>query len=267
MEQYNEPHRKISEKNVYLLHLDTPRIILISLAAVGIVIATFLLGMNFAREDGTQVASITGTDPILNKQGDMSLINPEIPEAPMGVDSQDPTAMKDTIVQTPQKDITQDPISPGKVQAAEVITPENISEAHRQASVDKERRHEKAAAAPERQHRDVARNRTKNRTRENRKSERSRVVEVSSPNEPGRSRNRSGFAIQVASYDSRSRASSEVSRLKRQRYDAFIDRTTVNGRPYYRVRIGPIRSHNAAERVLQDIQESHRYSESYMIRQ
>jgi len=175
--------------------------------------------------------------------------------------------MKDATAQAPQKDTAQEVIAPGKGNAPEAITPESMQEPHRTASVEKESRHEKAAAAPEQRHRDIARNRTKSRARESKKSERTRVVEVASHDEPTRSRNRGGFAIQVASFDSRAKASSEVSRLKRQRYDAFIDKSTVSGRPYYRVRIGPLSSHNTAEKVLQEIQESHRYSESFMIRQ
>lgn len=266
MEHFNEPHRKIGEKNVYLLHLDVPRIILISLAGLGIVIATFLLGMNFAKEGDGPGASITGTDPLLNRQSDLSLINPDIPEPPLGVEKQDSAAMKDETDPLAGNDKSHD-IIPGKAIPAETVTADAVKEFQRPGNDEKTAKNDRKPAVSEKKHRDVARNRNKTRPREQRKTERNRVVEVSSKDEHPRERSSGGFAIQVASYDNRSTADAEADRLKRRHYDAFVERTTISGRRYYRVRIGPISSHSAAEQVLQDIQESNRYGESYMIRQ
>ena len=49
MDQFNIPHQKVKEKSVYMLHLDAARIILISAAVIGIIIVSFLLGMNFIK--------------------------------------------------------------------------------------------------------------------------------------------------------------------------------------------------------------------------
>ena len=74
------------------------------------------------------------------------------------------------------------------------------------------------------------------------------------------------YSIQVASYDKRSKAKKEMRALKSMRYDAYVDKSKVNGRNYYRVRIGPISSKREAVGVLNDIQDNERYEDSYLIR-
>ena len=76
-----------------------------------------------------------------------------------------------------------------------------------------------------------------------------------------------GFIIQVASFDNRKKAQDETDSLKKLSYDAYIDRASVNGKDYYRVRIGPIISQKKASSVLNAVQNEDRYRASYMIKE
>jgi hypothetical protein len=62
MEQFDIPHQRIKEKSVYLLHLDAARIILISSAIIGIIIVSFLLGMNFVKGGDVAKTLMTKND-------------------------------------------------------------------------------------------------------------------------------------------------------------------------------------------------------------
>ena len=71
----------------------------------------------------------------------------------------------------------------------------------------------------------------------------------------------------MASFDTLSKAENEKSILKSKRYDAYIDKGLVNGKNYFRVRIGPVSSSKKASELLNEIQGDSRYASSYMVRE
>jgi len=123
---------------------------------------------------------------------------------------------------------------------------------------------EKKSSAPKKSKK-IARSEKPKKTTQKKK----KVVEVSSTHKkPVHKAIPSGqYVIQVASFDTSSKASSEVGRLKRLRFDAFIDRAKVSGKTYYRVRIGPIPSKTRAISMLNNIQDMERYRTSYMVQE
>lgn len=269
MEQFNEPHRRVREKNVYLLHLDTARIVLISFAIIGVIVASFLLGMNFMKTGEPHGTPIAGND-ILSKQGnDMALVNPDLPDLPVtdeGIDS-DKNKSSETAVKKEQDEKAQGQVSQKTANPAEIMTSENINEMihapknNTKTAAD----HGKTAVSQKNEAKSHVNAKRNDGSRDNRRKEKNRVVEVSSETDKEHHRGAKIFSIQIASYDTKSRAMSEVERLKDMNIDAHIDKKKINGRSYYRVRVGPIQSHSRAEKLLEEIHETHRYGESFMV--
>ena len=75
------------------------------------------------------------------------------------------------------------------------------------------------------------------------------------------------FAVQVASFDSLAKAKSEVTYLKSLHFDAYIDKTNVDGQMYFRVKIGRLANKAAAADLLEKVQEESRYSESFIVKE
>ncbi|MGL4331794.1 MAG: SPOR domain-containing protein, partial [Bacteroidales bacterium] len=98
------------------------------------------------------------------------------------------------------------------------------------------------------------------------KKKKGSVVEVSSGVESVK-RSRNGFMLQVASYDKMDVARKESEKLKAMDYDAFVDKTAIKGKTFYRVRIGPIAAKGKALEMLDEIQTNDRYSESYVTKE
>ncbi len=67
MEHFDErtPNRT-REKNVYLLHLDAPRIIIISCVLIGVLIISFLCGMNYSTDDRQDNRSLARNEMLFN---------------------------------------------------------------------------------------------------------------------------------------------------------------------------------------------------------
>ena len=80
-------------------------------------------------------------------------------------------------------------------------------------------------------------------------------------------KNQGSYSIQVASYDNISRAERERTLLKSKKYDAYIDKGFVNGKNYFRLRVGPVSSSKEAYSLLSDLQNDSRYAESYIVTQ
>jgi cell division septation protein DedD len=76
---------------------------------------------------------------------------------------------------------------------------------------------------------------------------------------------KAGFAIQIASYDKRSKAINEIENLRN--YHAYIDDTSIDGKQFFRVRIGTFSSKEKAAETLNELQGNSRYSESYIVKQ
>jgi len=63
MENFDFNEKPVAkEKNVFLLHLDIPRIILICAVLIGIVVTTFLLGMNFSENKVVSNTALVSPD-------------------------------------------------------------------------------------------------------------------------------------------------------------------------------------------------------------
>jgi hypothetical protein len=61
----------VREKNMYLLHLDTTRIIILSAILVAVVAVSFLLGMNFTGDDTAKTASSDNNELMLDSAADL----------------------------------------------------------------------------------------------------------------------------------------------------------------------------------------------------
>jgi cell division septation protein DedD len=271
MEQFHEPHNRIREKNMYLLHLDTPRIILVALAVIGVVIASFLLGMNFSKGDGTSLASVSDNDTLLKGLSDLSPSNPEIPDAAITDDKADKSSEKeiaagDLINKTGNLDKTAPPDLLTGDNLHDIIQP---SKETAKTEVDKTPSHDKISDSGPKSPKHVSPSKSKHGSghKDTKHGAKHKVVEVSSDESDSHVKIRKGFAIQVASFDSKAKANSEVSKLKGMNYDAYIDKITIQGKRYFRVRIGPIQKYNKAEKILQELQDTDRYGESFLIRQ
>jgi len=267
-----EQQKPVKEKSVYLLHLDAPRIIIICSVVIGIVIVTFLLGMNLSGDKSTSsIASRENTllppgleDGSFNSQtGESSLLdsssNPLILDQDkenmlMPGDEKDSTGMDQKAKGKSIADSGEDTEDTEDILNREVIehvVPPKKREPVKQTKTQKKTTRVTRSEKPEKT------------------AKKKKVVEVSNSHKKPTHKviPRGQYVIQVASFDTTSKASNEVGRLKRLRFDAFIDRARVNGKTFYRVRIGPIPSKTRAISMLQNIQDMQRYRTSYMVQE
>ncbi len=266
MEQFNIPHQKIREKSVYLVHLDAARIAVLSAAVIGIIIASFLLGMNFVRGGEGGKNQITKGD-VFDATRELDLLKGNIPGQPDMEElsrSADDKLLSLDRLDLPATDAKEEktPEEPANLLTRENIAPpvhsERTVEKKSTVSVKKKSRVKDASYSAGSRQKRAPEKKTA------RKSGSSRVVAVS-----GNAKKPKGdglFTVQVASYDTLDRASYEVGALKRMQYDAYIDETRVDGKRYYRVRVGRSASKVRALELLQEIQGVDKYRESYMVR-
>jgi cell division septation protein DedD len=279
MEHFEGNQGKVREKSMYLLHLDTPRMIILGSVVVGLLVIAFLFGMNFIGNGGN---SKVATGDILSGGGkDMALLDQNIPAPPHGgIEPESdlaalPEAEKDRQdlkqeIKKPEENLAlKSDIKP----SSDLLSGETIHEVIPPAKEDKLKGKEpkKSLASKKKEPVHTARkNREKSQSKKKDIASRKKSqVEAVVNDEQIRSYNgkRSGFAIQVASYDQRSRALSEVEKLKKMNYDAYIDSTSVNSRNFFRVRIGPMPSRERALSMLNELQDIERYSQCYMVRE
>lgn len=283
MENFDPKPRGVKEKNLYILHLDTPRIIIIGSVIIGIITAAFLFGMSFMKDSksGSKDFAVSGMNFHDEKTAD--ILKSEIPPVPSegadegniddkisgGEEPKDQLAAKET----PGKSEMASVKDAVKHEKGDILTNENIREIippvekHKAASgTGKIAKTEKKADRKKESHKAVA---AKDRKDSNEKHEtqagKSKIYEVSRDVNEKKSYN--SFAVQVASYDTMSRAEQEKNLLKSKRYDAYIDKSMVNGKNYFRVRIGPVASSKKAYELLTEIQKDSRYAASYMVRE
>lgn len=97
----------------------------------------------------------------------------------------------------------------------------------------------KEAAKPA--NKETAKPATKEATKEPRKevAKEQSKESASKPAEPPPKKTGSGWIFQVASLTEREKAAAMVSNLKSKGFPAFVEEAEVNGRTYYRVRVGP----------------------------
>ena len=280
MEQFNIPHQKVKEKSVYVLNLDIARIILISAGVIGIIVVSFLLGMNFVKGGDGAKTLITRND-IFDSQKELDMLKTNVPDGTdedelskslddkmLGADKGD----KGTDHGMTEKGRKEDKTAGLKDESSNLLTTDTI-----QAEKDTKK---KIPAADQTDSKKLSRSddddpadkpakkqQVKNVTKK-KKNAKSKVVEVSGEKkDQGKSAGSGHYTIQVASFDKKARAQSEVKSLKDMKYDAYIDESNVKGKQYFRVRIGPVVSKQKALSLLKGIQGDERYQESYMVRE
>ena len=289
MEQFDIPHQRVKEKSVYQLNLDAPRIILISAAVIGIVVVSFLLGMNFIKGGDGAKTLLTKND-IFDSQKELDLLKTTIPAAP---DEEELSKPLDDRLTAPEKEdngvgTKSDPDAIGAEkhgtddlsviagnESSNTLTSDNVSEtvavkkpAVRKSSrlAEDEKRISRAEdLEPSVRH--IRKAMVKGDAKK-KKNARSKVVAVSGDRMEYKKVNNAGsYTIQVASLDTKGRAMTEVRSLREMNYDAYLDDTQVNGKQFYRVRVGPVASRKKALDLLKDFQEKEKYRESYMVRE
>jgi cell division septation protein DedD len=252
--------------------------IILGSVVVGLLVIAFLFGMNFIGNGGkTKVA----TGDMLSGGKDMALLDQNIPAPPHGgvEPESDLAALPDA--EKEKQDAKQEIKKPEENlalknesrPASDLLSGETIHEVIPPAKEEKLKAKEPKKSLASKKKEPVHTARKDRDTSHAKKKEvasrKKSHVEAVVNDEPSRSYNgkRSGFAIQVASYDQRTKALSEVDKLKKMNYDAYIDSTSVNNRSFFRVRIGPMPSKEKALSMLNELQGMERYSQCYMVKE
>ncbi|HSV96111.1 MAG TPA: SPOR domain-containing protein [Spirochaetota bacterium] len=264
MEHFEEFHQKgVKEKNMYTVNLDTPRIIIVASVAIGVIIISFLLGMNLYKAHEKPGDSLAQRDSLLDLPTD-SISPGRIP--PPDDSMMNAQSEIDRLIMPGAGERDKTPAARGNEFAAmeknslshDVLTSEAIKEIIPPAPDLKEHAVPAEKIKPSK----------KQTVKKGDKSRRQKTVEVVSDTKKETSHALRGeYSVQVAAFDKKSKAATEIESLKKMKYDAFMDRTQVNGKSYFRVRIGPIATKARALDILNEIQEDSRYTESFMIRE
>ncbi len=289
MDQFNIPHQKVKEKSVYMLHLDAARIILISAAVIGIIIVSFLLGMNFIKGGDGNNALVTKND-IFDSQKELDLLKNNLPDPADEDDLSKP--MDEKLVASDKdekslekekgyhensvldKDKKEDLSASSKNESSDMLTSDNFKDSAPRAADTKKKRSRGAdegrklsrSADNDLVDKPVKKATVKNDAKKKKRGK-SKVVAVSVDKaEERKNRHEGTYAIQVGSFDKKAKAQSEIRALKDLNYDAYLDESLVKGKQYFRVRIGPVASKKKALDLLRDVQDNERYQESYMVR-
>ncbi|MCL1864260.1 MAG: SPOR domain-containing protein [Spirochaetes bacterium] len=285
MENFDPKPNGVKEKNLYIVHLDTPRIIILSSVIIGIITAAFLLGMTFVKDDKSDSRNIANSSINFDENRAVDIIRSDIP--PVSIVGDDYNSVDDQIVSTDENR------SNAPVKGDVSVNKENkTSQGNNIASVKDEIKHDKEDILtnanikeiispagekdrPAKQEKKIAKNTGDNNkkvaVKDNRKDDtkrdnvngKSKVYGVSRNTEV--KKNQGSFAVQVASYDTMSKAEHEREVLKSKKYDAYIDKGLVNGKNYFRLRVGPVSSSKEANNLLGELQSDSRYAESYIV--
>ncbi len=285
MEQF-EYNDEVKEKSVFLLHLDTARIILISAIVIGVITASFLFGMNYVDKKGNKNDLSMMDNSFGMSMNDSNKIqdNKKIPDS-LDISNNNNDDVKkpgnENLLKDTDNKLTDN--SPTKKSSKnnldilkddslnkDLLSKEKIREVIPRDSNGKSKnryaRHnlkKKTKYSKRNKRRDRIKKRRRYKKRKN-----SQVVEVSYKTRRYNKTRlpRHYYAIQIASYDKRYKARKEMRRLKRMSFKSFVDRKVVHGKRYYRVRIGPLSSKRRALKLMADVQNIKKYENSYMIR-
>ena len=261
MEQFDQQQKNpnVKEKSMYLLHLDGARILILSAITIGLLTVAFLVGMKITGENGKD--SLASQDilseqmqpgsnqipadapkndlPDLSAQSDISSIPaapttgpaPSLPDLPVAKNNE-PQKTKDVL--TAEEDHVVIP------PAREVAKTEKVSAKKPHKKAD---RREAGRKKPN-------------------------IVEVSSEAPAKNEKHSKGmYVLQVASFDRLDVAKKEVSSLKSMKYDAFMDKTSVKGKTFFRVRIGPVAMKDKAVQMMNELQSNDRYAECFVVKE
>ncbi len=278
MENFDPKPQGVKEKNFYILHLDIPRIIILTSVLVGIITAAFLFGMGVVKNDRPVSKELTLSDMDLGGSKGGDFFGKDIPPIPgdsaedgatledkfaLGDENRtDPAALPDDnrIVNPPANDDT-------KLAKTDILKNENIREIIPPSNKNlKPVKETKTAVNSGRKHKETKKAYTHDAVKKSEPSQgKSRIYEVSRETDKGRSYD--SYSVQVASYDTMSKAEKEKNLLKSKRFDAYIARSIVSGKNYFRVRIGPVSSSKKAQELLAEVQSDSRYTGSYMVKE
>lgn len=256
MENFDFNERPVAkEKNVFLLHLDVPRIILICAVLIGLVVTTFLLGMHFSENKVvSHNALITPEIPNdtlaqLDKGVDLgsNLQNPDLPLMDNTSSKLDMTTKPDEATKLdiiPKKDIVDNSIAKKDIPETEQVILDTVK---KETPVKKgPQKNVKAKTS----------------------AKKNKVIEVAKTDDShSKHISQRSWSIQIASYNTLSKAQKEAKSLQAMKYDAYVDKADVSGKTYYRVKVGPILKEDKAISMLQEIQSIDKYKESYIVKE
>jgi cell division septation protein DedD len=269
MEHFEEQGKRVREKSVYLLHLDGPRIVIIGSLIVALVAGAFLIGMHFMGPSDSASDLRLGSEFESDRPFDVARGNmPELPSDSMGTINSDGSIVMDDDKESGNKSEDEDTID---LITGDSITqttpPDNSVEKKRERETPEKKVSTKREPEKKTRHKKPAVEKKREPAPKKKKRNDSRVVAVSVSDYEMKKAPSPYFAIQIVSYDEKGRARKEVDRLRDMKYDAYIDPSRINGKLYYRVRIGPITSKDRAFATLDRVQGLDRYSESYLVRE
>ncbi|HPY03973.1 MAG TPA: SPOR domain-containing protein [Spirochaetota bacterium] len=268
MENFNEsfqqqkPIRKeVKEKSIYSLNLDGTRIAILCFIIVAIVAVTFLIGMKISDDESVKLpeTATTSTDSGFISGDPLSTIPDEVPSSGTQTD----LGSKETGVQSVKDPLFADnqsikPDLDEKEEKTILSAKNNDSPVHssKPKIASKHKKNNKVAST--KKHDSAVKNTN---VKPAFASVSRKNSEVRLPVSKGK------FAVQVASFDTLSKAKSEVSYLKSLHFDAYIDKTSVDGQMYFRVKIGRLATKSEASDLLDKVQEESRYSESFIVKE
>ena len=258
----DESSTKVEEKSIYSLNLDGTRIAILSLIILAIITVTFLIGMkvssssdDFSSSENTIVNNVSETS------GETDSL---LPETNTLAPNQTAAA------QTTDSDVTSDPLFEATNNS---ISSQDTSIDHSIAKIETEVKASKPKSISKKKS-SIAKAQKKNERKlivknNNISKVRPTYAKVSSKDSfiSAKSAKKIGFAIQVASFDSIAKANKEVQMLKLEKYDAYIDKTNVNGITFFRVKVGPVSTKSYAADLLDKISLEPRYAESFIVKE
>ncbi len=255
MNNFNNDQQNMKEKNMYLLHLDGARILILSAILIGIIAITFLIGVNFTEKKESKEDLFTAkSENIFDKKNsndkksiDELFKNSEAEqgEKNLALNEKNPD-LKNEMIKTDS--IKKDPIMTEDVKE---IIPANKPIAKK----------------------NIVKSSNSSKKRIAKRKKNNNKIKPVSASIPGRKKtirvenniSKKGYSIQVAAYDRKFKAIKEKNILKASNYESYTDKASVKGRNYFRVLIGPLASKRKALNLLKKIQGNPRYEESYVI--
>lgn len=289
MENFDPKPNAVKEKNLYIVHLDTPRIIILTSVVIGIIAAAFLFGMSFMKDDkpGSKELAVSGMD--FNDKKTSDVLGTDIPPVPgenieegniedkisaadiskdNSVAREEDKLPKGAEIASGKEDIKHNKDDILTNESIKEIIPPAVNKNKSSKKPDKIAKNEKKAdkkAEQDNAKKVAVKDKKKNDAGHEVSGRKNQIYEVS--NNVNEKKSYDSFSVQVASFDTLAKAENEKSMLKSKRYDAYIDKGQVNGKNYFRVRIGPVTSSKKACELLNDIQSDSRYASSYMVRE
>ena len=278
MEHFDEK-QGIREKSLYTFHLDTPRVVIAVSVFLGVVALTFLLGMTLTKGDKVNSESLTASDLLASGRHDLNKFDHGLHSKNEPAEAVQPNSQVPQV--KPQSDTGSAPLSSNKpVNDNDLFSPSiNYNEppingisANDSPKHEKHEKNEKIAE--KKKEKKEAKKNAKIAAKENAasgsrvkkdapKKKSSVVPVVSESKNPGKG----SFAVQVASYDKRSKAANEIENLKKLNYNAYMNDILIDGKQFFRVRIGPLSSKEKAAAIVDEIHDKDRYASSYVVKE